>query len=142
MSTIGERIYQERERLSLTQPEVAELCGVTMRSQRNYEHGDRSPDAEYLAALAANGLDVLYILTGQRAGFALSPEEQTMLGFYRDATKDVRRAALGALVGAAPAAPLKSPAESKKSTKVKVSNKGVAGVQIGYVEGSVQERRK
>lgn len=64
MTSIGDRIREERERLSLTQPELAERCGVTMRSQRNYEKGERSPDADYMAALSKQGLDVLYILTG------------------------------------------------------------------------------
>lgn len=66
MTFLGKRLLEERERLSMTQPELAEKCGVTMRTQRNYEKGERSPDADYLAALAQQGLDVLYLLTGQR----------------------------------------------------------------------------
>ncbi|MNY17930.1 hypothetical protein D3C86_1512790 [compost metagenome] len=38
-----------------------------MLAQRNYESGKRSPDAEYLARVAAVGVDVLYIVTGARA---------------------------------------------------------------------------
>ena len=49
----------------MSQQEMADRCGVTMRSQRNYEKGERSPDAEYLAALAVMGVNVLHILTGQ-----------------------------------------------------------------------------
>lgn len=36
-------------------------------AQINYEKGKRKPDAEYLAAIAAAGVDVLYVLTGQRS---------------------------------------------------------------------------
>ena len=61
----------------------------------------RFPDARYLAALAERGVDVLYVLTGRRSATALSPEEQTLLGYYRDAPAAVRRAAMGALVGGA-----------------------------------------
>ena len=43
---------------------------MTARSQRNYESGERNPDSVYLAAIAAAGADVLYILTGQRSGVA------------------------------------------------------------------------
>ncbi|WP_297572627.1 helix-turn-helix domain-containing protein [uncultured Deefgea sp.] len=68
MSFIGGRLLDERERLGLSQTELSEKCGIAMRSQRNYEKGERVPDAEYLAALAASGADVLYILTGQRQG--------------------------------------------------------------------------
>jgi len=88
---IGERLLEERERLGLSQTDLAELCGVTMRSQRNYEKGERQPDAAYLAAIAAAGADVLYILTGQRAFApppALKPDEAALLDNYRHAPKD------------------------------------------------------
>ena len=65
-----DRLREERERLALSQQALAEKCGVTARSQRNYESGERNPDSAYLAAIAAAGADVLYILTGQRAGGA------------------------------------------------------------------------
>lgn len=66
----SERLRTERERLELSQQGLAEKCGVTARSQRNYESGERNPDSVYLAAIAAAGADVLYILTGQRSGAA------------------------------------------------------------------------
>ena len=65
-----DRLREERERLALSQQALAEKCGVTARSQRNYESGERNPDSAYLAAIAAAGADVLYILTGQRMGGA------------------------------------------------------------------------
>lgn len=43
------------------------MCGVTMRSQRNYETNARTPDATYLAAIAAAGANVLYIITGSHS---------------------------------------------------------------------------
>ncbi|GAB1382600.1 hypothetical protein MASR1M50_09190 [Burkholderiales bacterium] len=51
------------------------------------------PNAAVLAAWAAQGADVLYILTGERSATALSPEEQTLLAYYRDAPRrcDARR---------------------------------------------------
>ncbi|WP_231976566.1 helix-turn-helix domain-containing protein [Pseudomonas sihuiensis] len=64
MPLFGERLRAERERLGLGQQEMAEKCGVTMRSQRNYEKGERQPDAAYLAAFTALGGDVLFLLTG------------------------------------------------------------------------------
>lgn len=105
MPEICDRLREVREALGLSQQAIAERCGITARSQRNYESGERLPDAGYLAAIAAAGADVLYILTGQHAGGvkqapALTAEEETMLGYFRDASKEVRRAALGALLGA------------------------------------------
>ena len=70
MPDFSERLRTERERLELSQQALAEKCGVTARSQRNYESGERNPDSAYLAAIAAAGADVLYILTGQRSGAA------------------------------------------------------------------------
>lgn len=67
MPVFGERLRAERERLGLGQQELAEKCGVTMRSQRNYEKGLREPDAAYLSAFNAVGGDVLYVLSSQRS---------------------------------------------------------------------------
>ena len=73
MPEICDRLREVREALGLSQQALAERCGITARSQRNYESGERLPDAGYLAAIAAAGADVLYILTGQRTGGASAP---------------------------------------------------------------------
>ncbi|KAB2905579.1 MAG: helix-turn-helix transcriptional regulator [Burkholderiaceae bacterium] len=67
MINIGVRLRAERERLELTQDSFAEAVGVSKRSLINYEKGERSPDAELLAAAAVIGMDVLFVLTGQRS---------------------------------------------------------------------------
>lgn len=64
----------ERERLGLNQTEFSAFGGVSKVSQFNYETDKRSPDAVYLAAVAAIGVDVLYVLTGQRA----APQQSTL----------------------------------------------------------------
>lgn len=64
---ISTRLREERERLGLSQEKFGAIGGVQKRAQINYESGDRQPDAGYLAAVAATGADVLYILTGQRS---------------------------------------------------------------------------
>ncbi len=66
MSTAGERIKEERQRLGLTQADFGDRAAVSKRTQVNYEQGKRSPDAEYLLGLAMAGADVLYIVTGER----------------------------------------------------------------------------
>ncbi len=73
MPEICDRLREAREALGLSQQALAERCGITARSQRNYESGERLPDAAYLAAIASAGADVLYILTGQRQGGAAAP---------------------------------------------------------------------
>jgi len=108
VSSIGMRLFEERERLGLTQPAMADACHVTMRSQRNYEKDDRFPDAAYLACAAALGVDIHYIVTGERERpppEVLSADERELLTLFRAAPLAVKAAAIGALQGAAGAAP-------------------------------------
>lgn len=136
MSTISNRLREERQRLGLNQTEFAELAGVQKRAQVNYEAGERAPDTNYLAAIAAAGADVRYILTGSREGPAplvLSAEEQTMLDYFRDASREVRRAALGALLGASPTGPV--------SGAYSQHNVGDNAVQVGHGGGKVTIRK-
>lgn len=129
MPDFGSRLRDEREALGLGQTALAERCGVTARSQRNYETGERSPDAEYLAALAEIGGDVLFVLTGKRdprVTSALTAEEQTLLAYFKHASREAKRAALGALLGAPLAAQLGG-----------MSNSGAGAVQVGSAGGKV-----
>lgn len=66
MSEMGDRLRQERKRLGWSQNEMGALGGVAANAQGKYESGDRVPRADYLAALADAGVDVLYVLTGRR----------------------------------------------------------------------------
>jgi transcriptional regulator with XRE-family HTH domain len=134
--TISDRLREQREALGLSQQVLADRCGISARSQRNYESGERLPDAAYLAAFAAAGADVLYILTGSREGpppVVLTSEEQTMLSYFREASKEVRRAALGALLGAAPSGRVGG-THSQHST-------GDGAIQIGSM-GNVPAKRR
>ncbi len=62
---IGDRLKEERERLGFSQTDFAAMAGASKNSQYNYEKGDRSPDTEYLAAIARRGVDILYVVTGE-----------------------------------------------------------------------------
>lgn len=88
---IGTRLREERERLGLSQEALGATGGVKKLAQFNYEKGDRQPDAAYLAAVAAVGVDVLYVLTGQRSNAPLTahlppanPREAALLDNYRN----------------------------------------------------------
>lgn len=67
MNEIGIRLRQERKRLGLSQREMGLLGGVAANAQGKYESCERVPKADYLAALAQAGVDVLYVLTSRRA---------------------------------------------------------------------------
>lgn len=61
----------------MSQSTFGDSCGVTKNSQINYETDRRSPDAGYLMAAASLGVDILYVLTGQR-----QPEPRPSMGIF------------------------------------------------------------
>lgn len=67
MGTYGARLREERERLGLSQAEFAALGGVARRAQIRYESDERVPDLGYLAGLAKAGVDVPYVVEGERS---------------------------------------------------------------------------
>ena len=86
MVSIGDRLREERDALGLSQEEFAAATGITKKTQGLYERNERSPSAKYLAALAEHGVDVLYVLTGQRtmpAADALSEAETQLVEAFR-----------------------------------------------------------
>jgi transcriptional regulator with XRE-family HTH domain len=97
-ASIGERLRAERERLGLSQSEIAEVVaaagvpGATRQSQSLYEKGKRMPDAAYLAVIASVGLDIGYILTSQRiqptASPELPPRQRALLDNYTHMSKE------------------------------------------------------
>jgi transcriptional regulator with XRE-family HTH domain len=105
IDSIGDRLRKVREDMDLSQSEFAAIAekagakGATRQSQANYEKGKRMPDAAYLAAIAAAGADVAYILTGVRTGEAsappapdLTPREAALLDNYRGCDEEGKRA--------------------------------------------------
>ena len=68
-----ERLREERDALGFTQEAMAEKAGISKRSYCAYEAGETAPSAKLLAALALMGVDVAYLLTGQRTGGASAP---------------------------------------------------------------------
>lgn len=82
----GERLREERDRLGLNQEELGLIGGVNRNTQGKYEKGERSPDTKYLEAIAAAGVDILYLVTGRRTPLpagTLSLKESTMVEKYR-----------------------------------------------------------
>ena len=80
---IGNRLKEESERIGLSQEAFGELGGVKKLAQLKYEKGERAPDTTYLAALSVMGVDILYVLTGQRTlqpgGMVVKSEEEKKL---------------------------------------------------------------
>lgn len=74
--------------MGATQEAFAAIGGVGRRSQTNYEANDRAPDSDYLSRLAEAGVDVAYVITGQRSAPATltAQEPRASCGASRDAT--------------------------------------------------------
>ena len=137
---LHERLKEERERLGHSQTAFAALAGASKHAQINWEKGAASPNAAALAAWADAGLDVLYVVTGQRAGGVkpaptLTAEEETMLSYFRDASKEVRRAALGALLGAS------APSASHVGGTHSQHSSGPGAMHIGGIGNAPPKRR-
>lgn len=142
MSSIGDRLREEREKLSLSQTQLAELTGTTRKSQFNYETDARRPDADYLAAATSVGVDVLYVLTGQRAGGVkpaptLTGDEEELLALFRAAPLAVKAAAIGALSATPAAAKPRAKAQPRSTTAKASSGSSVTQTFHGTVQGGV-----
>lgn len=94
----SQRLVEERKRLKLLQKNFSELAGVHKKSQVDYEK-DRFPAfVAYLERIAEMGVDVQYVLTGQRSSEpVLTPEEKELVTAWRQAGDPGRAAALAAL---------------------------------------------
>lgn len=71
----GARLVAERERLKCEPLEFAEMLGFGKSTQYRYEKGERSPDGEYLSAAHKKGVDILYVITGNRTGVGVMQEQ-------------------------------------------------------------------
>jgi transcriptional regulator with XRE-family HTH domain len=74
--TIGQRLKEERRRLSLSQKALADLCKVALSTQCRYEKDECVPDANYLVTIAEVGADMVYIVTGKTSPGAIDPQKR------------------------------------------------------------------
>ncbi|GFM86118.1 transcriptional regulator [Pseudomonas cichorii] len=88
----GERLREERERLGLSQEDLAQAGSVNRNTQGSYERGVRNPDTSYLAAVASLGIDAGYVVTGVRQISDISSEEATIIEQYRLIPDEDRKA--------------------------------------------------
>lgn len=97
LDSLGARLREARKETGKNQDEIALLCGVSREMWGKYERGVAIPGGEVLAKIALAGMDVVFVLTGQRsqpvAAPALSKEEEALLDNYKHADDEGRRAA-------------------------------------------------
>ncbi|MFM5236461.1 helix-turn-helix domain-containing protein [Aeromonas veronii] len=103
MSSIGNRLREERERLGLNQTAFGAIGGVQKQAQLKYEKGERFPDAGYLSEIVKVGADVQYIITGSYTSTALTDDENQLVTLFRAAPLPVKAATIAGLAaGGAP----------------------------------------
>lgn len=91
---LGNRLKAERKAKGLTQAQLAELCGVKVNAQCNYELGCRSPRADYLERLSNLGFDIFFIVSGKRMPIyvsELSDDEHAVITSLRSFRQDDRQ---------------------------------------------------
>lgn len=86
------RLKEERERCGITQAEIADITGVNIKSIGRWEREIPIP-SDKLAMLSPLGIDVLYVLIGQRSvPLVLNPKEEALLDNYRNSDEKGKRA--------------------------------------------------
>lgn len=122
MTTLHERLRDERDKVGLNQAAFAAVGGVGRSAQINYEKGERVPDAVYLASIAKIGCDIQYIILGKPSTTALTNDEEVLLEKFRNADLQLKAAAMAVL-------------DSKiESNQDNIKNPKVIGENIQYTE--------
>lgn len=141
LSAIGKRI--ETLRGNLSKIEFSERLNVDRKTVGTWEAGDRMPDTMALIALWREfNADPAWVLTGKGFEPNTSADERELLALFRGASLTGKAAAIGALQGAAGAAPVQNRVKARDGNAaggdMTISNSGkYAGAKIGgVVEGN------
>lgn len=104
--SLGARLKEERERLGMSQPTFAAIAGTTKQTLFSWESGKTAPDGFQIAAFAGAGVDVLYVLTGQRSQPAIAPlsdDAKALLDDYQHSSSEGKEIIRGVALQAAQA---------------------------------------
>lgn len=119
---IGERLREERKRLKMTQAVFAQLGGIGVSSLKLYEGNEIDPGSLFLSTIAAEGVDVQYVITGNRSTNALASDEQVLLDGYRELDPATRKRLLAfVLTESGPVAVQKKIREKATATQSQVT---------------------
>jgi len=94
----GERLRQERSRLGLSQKDFAALFGKKNMAVMRYEKGERVMGQDDLESLHAAGVDVYYLITGERTQPDLLSDNAKKLLKLWDSVEPSQRETLMTLV--------------------------------------------
>ncbi|VWX62520.1 helix-turn-helix domain-containing protein [Sphingorhabdus sp. 109] len=97
LGPFGLRLRQERIRLGLNQQEFGERAGVSKNSISSYEKGERPANVVFLMVLEDIGVDVGFVLTGNRGDDSLTVEQQHLVGMFESLSARERSAVIALL---------------------------------------------
>ncbi|MCG9079929.1 helix-turn-helix domain-containing protein [Laribacter hongkongensis] len=89
---VGGRLATERERMGWSQKEAAAKVGIGYSTWCAYEQGRSWPTADVLMEASEGGIDVHYVLFGTANASRLTPDEMTMLCYWRESPDELRAA--------------------------------------------------
>lgn len=85
------RLKNERNRLGLTQADIANKCGVSREMWGKYERGVALAGSEVLFSLTEIGVDIGYLFSGTRS-VPLTENEISLLDDYRQSNEQGKAA--------------------------------------------------
>ena len=136
---IGARLRAERDRLRLSQTELARIGGVSRNSQTAYETGKTPFTSDYLALVAEAGGDALFIITGSRSAGAMDNEQASILAAFDALGTEGRNAVLYLVCSLAkqsmPAKPLTLPSTAALTDafgSLLKNSPGLAGDELAH----------
>lgn len=91
-SLFSVHLKSERNRLHLTQADIASKCNVSREMWGRYERGTALPGSEVLFSLAEIGVDIGFLFSGERLESDLTQQEQTLLEDYRESNEQGKEA--------------------------------------------------
>ena len=136
---LGARLREERERLGLSQLVFGALGDISLRTEQDWERGVSAVKSDFLNIVAQHGVDVLYVVTGERlsAKLTLDPIQSAVLNSLAQCSPqrqmdEVQHMALLA-AGMAPQTPAarasRSPSMTKPAVKKPARGMGAAKVR-------------
>ena len=90
--SLADRLREVRQAKGLNQEAFGMLAGVSKKTQTNYEIGKHKPTGDYWEALASAGVDVVYILTGQRDPKLLTDNQRRLADMYAGLSEERQQA--------------------------------------------------
>lgn len=139
VTSIGDRLKEERERLGYSQPAFGALGGKTKKTVMQWEGGDQYPNAAFLSAVAAQGADVQYILTGMHGAPALRIEQERA-GYVVEVLSPAEAQALRALRASGALVSVSQTISGNANQVVGVNNGEVNGDKKSDASGGKRRR--